>query len=120
MATGDALPTVSIMMVETEREEQLRIPVKINGIITCAVIDSGAVVNLIGEDWAIRNNITVTPKRETYKVKVADGTLAAQDGGEIKNEAQGVLMTIQGHHEKITLDVMRVPGHSIILGKPWL
>ena len=120
MATGDALPTVSIMMVETEREEQLRIPVKINGIITCAVIDSGAVVNLIGEDWATRNNITVTPKRETYKVKVADRTLAVQDGGEIKNEAQGVLMTIQGHHEKITLDVMRVPGHSIVLGKPWL
>ena len=50
MATGDKLLTISIMMVETEREEQLRIPVKINGIITRAVIDSGAVVNLIGED----------------------------------------------------------------------
>ena len=97
--------------------EPMIVPARVNTDTTgSAMIDSGASTQFIDLDFAVKNNLPLTlkPKPET---------LIVVDGREAKNQLihTGTLdLTIDQHLETLTIQVAKLAGWNMILGKTWL
>jgi transposase InsO family protein len=83
-----------------------------------ALLDSGSSANFISGDATLRAGLKPSLKKDPYPLHVANGERMPHESL-IKHEVVTKL-DIQGHHEKICLDVFGLAAHDIILGLPWL
>jgi transposase InsO family protein len=83
-----------------------------------ALLDSGSSANFISGDAALRAGLKPYLKEEPYPLHVANGERMPNESI-IKHEAMTKL-DIQGHQEKICLDIFGLAAHDVILGLPWL
>jgi len=84
---------------------------------TEAMIDSGATGDFIDRDFVTNSKLTTRKLSKPIPVYNVDGTL--NEAGSI-NEVVDVLMTYNGHSERIMLAVTRLGKQSMILGFTWL
>ena len=101
-----------------EYSQLVKIPVKINGQGTIAMIDSGATGNFMSDVLARVRKVPTVDKREPYQLQMADGSNLSS--GDVNRETIPLDVAYQRHHEEITFDVVRMANHHIILGAPWL
>ena len=83
-------------------------------------MDSGATGNFILFRTVEKFMIPQQRKVSPIELRVIDGTPISQDGGYIRKETLPTTMRIQQHSEKIQFDIMKISGHNIVLGIPWL
>jgi hypothetical protein len=83
-----------------------------------ALLDSGSSANFISGDATLRAGLKPSLKKDLYPLHVANGERMLHELL-IKHEVV-IKLDIQGHYEKICLDVFGLAAHDIILGLPWL
>ena len=85
------------------------------------MIDSGATMNAMSPEAARQCKIQVRKKAQPYPLVLIDGQPHSQNGGQVDHETETVTMvTLRGHMEDITFDVIPLGQHAIVLGSPWL
>jgi len=84
---------------------------------TEAMVDSGATGDFIDQDFVTKSKLTTRKLSNPIPVYNVDGTL--NEAGSI-NEVVDVVMTYNGHSERIMLAVTRLGKQSMILGFTWL
>lgn len=95
--------------------------VQIYGLKLRAMIDSGATGNFISRETALRKSLPIQRKRKPYQLYVVSGEKISEDDGWVLFETKPMVLTmLQGHQEKIQLDLVVMESHQIILGMPWL
>ena len=119
----DKIPeeTRIIWTIKGDKEIVLKIEVSLKGkksIISAeALLDSGANIIFIDRKWARDKNIPLTLLQNPIPVFNVDGT---------KNSASNIvyladiIIDYQGHHEKVTAEVMDLGKNQVILGYMWL
>jgi hypothetical protein len=96
----------------------IKLTVEINRIQIKALLDSGSSANFISGTAALRAGLKPYQKQEPYFLHVAN-----REEMPIKSGITHALRTklnIQGHQEKINLDVFGLAAHDVVLGLPWL
>lgn len=83
------------------------------------MLDSGANGNYVSTQMAQRLKDCQAMKKHPYRLTMADGSPSAFEDGWVRKELQQVELNIQGHQEKIDLDVTSIK-YDIILGMGWL
>ena len=87
------------------------------------MIDSGACGNFIAHEFIKKEHISTQVKAEPYTLSAIDGTpfetAEATGHRNVKDEINGQL-SINGHLENITLDIIPIESYDIVLGMPWL
>ncbi len=83
-----------------------------------ALVDSSATSSFIDQTFVAQHNITVVKKSTPIPVEVIDERTIAS--GVITHETTPLELCIAKHTEKIVLNIISTPHHSIILGLPWL
>jgi reverse transcriptase-like protein/uncharacterized protein DUF4939/aspartyl protease len=104
-------------------EGQLIVQIKLNGLRTTAMLDTGATGNFIHPRTIHLLGLTTTVKEleDVYQLSTVNGQPANEDGGWIDVETEPLCMTFPGKHtEIITLDVVDIAKHRVILGMPWM
>ena len=81
-----------------------------------ALVDSGAMANLISESLVLSLQIPVVEKKIPYKVVMANRSVAAS----IRFETLPIWLCFGSHLERLTFDVMPSLSHPLIVGLPWL
>jgi len=100
--------TVKIGLKQEEEEE---------GVVTEALLDSGATVLVMSEEFARRHKFRRTKLERLVYVRNVDGML---------NYVEPIVDTVEveiffkGHKERISIDVIGGQKWSVILGMPWL
>ena len=84
---------------------------------TEAMVDTGATGDFIDRDFVATSNLTTRKLSRPVPVYNVDGT--PNEAGSI-SEVVDVLMTYNGHSERIVLAVTRLGKQSMILGFTWL
>ena len=86
------------------------------------MVDSGAECNSITRRCFNRLRLKEQRKsnKESYKLFNYDQSPVNDNGGIIDKETRELTLQIQGHSERIILDIIDVPKDQIILGMPWL
>ena len=107
--------------IKSDKEIVLKIEISPKGkksfISTEALLDSGANVIFIDQRWARDKNIPLTLLWNPIPVFNVDNT---------KNSARNIthlaniIIDYQGHHEKVTAEVMDLGKNQVILGYMWL
>jgi hypothetical protein len=85
---------------------------------TCALIDSGASVNVLSETFASTMNIKLIELEQPILVLLADGTPSSS--GPAKYRSQPIQMIFDENNYLVSFLVTHVPKTDIILGAPWL
>ena len=80
------------------------------------LVDAGASSNFVQEDWVKSTRLSTRRMRETLKVTLADGKVAAQ----LTHAVQARSLEMQGSSAPCTLTVMGQLSHQVIVGLPWL
>ena len=80
------------------------------------LVDAGASSNFVREDWVKSTRLSTRRMRETLKVTLADGKVAAQ----LTHAVQVRSLEMQGSSAPCTLTVMGQLSHQVIVGLPWL
>ena len=80
------------------------------------LVDAGASSNFVREDWVKSTRLSTRRMRETLKVTLADGKVAAQ----LTHAVQARSLEMQGSSAPCTLTVMGQLSHQVIVGLPWL
>ena len=81
------------------------------------MIDSGASGNFISTSFVQRNGIATRRKKDGgYELMVADGSSLSV----VDSETMPLILAIQQHHEKVSLDVVDMASHDVVMGTPWL
>ena len=80
------------------------------------LVDAGASSNFVREDWVKAAALPATRMRETLKVTLADGKVAARLTHAVRVQS----MELQGSSAPCTLTVMGQMSHQVIVGLPWL
>jgi transposase InsO family protein len=83
-----------------------------------ALLDSGSSANFISGTAALRAGLKPYRKQEPYFLHVANGEEMPIESG--ITHALVTKLNIQGHQEKIHLDVFGLAAHDVVLGLPWL
>ena len=99
---------VKIVLKQEEEEE---------GVVTEALLDSGAMGLVISEEFARRHKFKRTKLERPVYVRNMDGTLNYV--GPIVDTVEMEIF-FKGHKEKTSIDVMGEQKWSVILGMPWL
>ncbi|RYO82879.1 hypothetical protein DL762_006400 [Monosporascus cannonballus] len=99
---------------------QIEIPLRYKGKVLKAMIDSGAEGNFISPAAAEKHQIPWKYKLKSYKLRTVDGSLSTYENGRVLRETEELPVQIQGHQERVSLDIADISGHDIILGMPWL
>lgn len=99
---------------------QIEISIWYKGKIFKAMIDSGAEGNFISPAVAEEHRIPWRYKLKFYKLLTVDGSLSKYENGRILRETEELPVWIQGHQERLSLDIADISGHDVILGMPWL
>jgi len=100
--------TVKIGLKQEEEEE---------GVVTEALLDSGATGLVMSEEFVRRHKFKRTKLERPVYVRNVDGTL---------NYVEPIVDTVEveiffkGHKERTSIDVIRGQKWSVILGMPWL
>ncbi|KAI1686157.1 reverse transcriptase [Pyrenophora tritici-repentis] len=100
-------------------EYLIKLQVKLEGRWMKALVDSGSQANYVSAHAASSAGLKPLRKQEAYPLHVANGEPMPGEQ-EITHEVRQVTLNIQGHQEKIDLDVFGLATHDIILGLPWL
>jgi len=99
---------VKIGLKQEEEEE---------GIITEALLDSGATWLVISEEFARKHRFKKTKLKRPVYIRNVDSTL--NYAGPIKDTVE-VEIFFKGHKERMLIDVIGGQKWSVILGMPWL
>lgn len=84
-----------------------------------ALLDSGAELNAILGKAMLAAGLQLLRKTDPYDLNVVNGAkLPGQ--GQVTYKVLNVLLDIQGHTERTTLDIIGLANHNIVLGLPWL
>jgi hypothetical protein len=83
-----------------------------------ALLDSGSSANFISGDATLQAGLKLSLKKDLYPLHVANRERMLHESL-IKHEVV-IKLDIQGHYEKICLDVFGLAAHDIILGLLWL
>ncbi|RYP29436.1 hypothetical protein DL768_011214 [Monosporascus sp. mg162] len=105
---------------KTGQRSQIEIPLQYGNKTFKAMIDSGAEGNFISPSVAEKYRIPWRYKLKSYKLLTVDGSLSKYENGRVLRETEELPVQIQGHSEKVILDIADISGHDIILGMPWL
>jgi len=100
--------TVKIRLKQEEEEE---------GVVTEALLDSGAMRLVMSEEFARRHKFKRTNLEKPVYVRNVDGTL--NYAGPIVDTVE-VEIFFKGHKERILINIIGGQKWSIILGMPWL
>ena len=109
--------STGINSVELGSHEPMIVTVRLNKSTTdSAMIDSGASMQFIDLDFAVKNHLPLTLKPKPETLIVVDG-----------REAESQLthsctfdLTVDQHLETLTFQVIKLVGSNMILGKTWL
>ena len=115
-------PPYQVRTTRYDREEKIKIKVRIQGIdgkecTTTALVDSGASENFIDKAYAEASRILMQQKTTPRRVLTVDGREVT--GGLVTHDAQ-IHLTINHHEENIRLHCITIGNAPIILGLPWL
>jgi transposase InsO family protein len=83
-----------------------------------ALLDSGSSANFISGTAVLRAGLKPYRKQTPYSLHVANGERMPTESG--ISHAVNTELNIQGHQEKIHLDVFGLAAHDVVLGLPWL
>ena len=100
--------TVKIGLKQEEEEE---------GVVTEALLDSGATGLVMSEEFARKHKFKKTKLERPIYVRNMDGML--NYAGPIMDTVE-VEIFFKGHKERTSIDVIRGQKWSVILGMPWL
>ena len=81
-----------------------------------ALLDCGAGNNFMDYDTASRLKLDLIKKPRTVPLQVIDGRLLSP----IEYETTPMMITINGHEELLSFNVIKSPHAEVILGIPWL
>jgi Retroviral aspartyl protease len=81
------------------------------------MIDSGANADFISESIVQRFRLPTTKRKVPLPLSSLNGVPYTEHG--VKRYAI-IVLSIQGHHETIALNVVPIHGYSLVLGRPWL
>jgi hypothetical protein len=81
-----------------------------------ALLDSGSSANFISGTAVLRAGLKPYRKQEPYFLHVANGEEMPTESG--ITHAIVTELNIQGHQEKIHLDVFSLAAHNVVLGLP--
>ena len=107
----------AIAMTRALSDEHVMIDITLNNRRLRAMLDSGASGNFVAERYAHYHNLPIRRKTVVYPLVSVDGS--AIGGGRVTNETT-VMLEIEEHRERITLDIVDMVSHDVILGIPWL
>ena len=80
------------------------------------LVDAGASSNFVREDWVKASALPMRRMRESLRVTLADGRVAAR----LTHAVQVQSLEMQGSMAPCTLTVMGQLSHQVIVGLPWL
>jgi transposase InsO family protein len=83
-----------------------------------AFVDSGSDCNYITREAALRAGLQPSWKKKPYSLHVANGQ--TMPGGFVINQEIHTTLHIQGHQQRVCLDIFDLADHDVILGLPWL
>ncbi len=106
-------------MTSENRSTHLVLTAEIEGKTARVMVDSGATRGFVSERLGNILNKFKKRKAKPYPLTMADGTPVDYNNGWIGEELSEVCLDINGHCEKITLDIVNIK-YDIVLGIPWL
>ena len=117
---SDSCEPRTLCSVETAGHNKIVLEVWIHGHRLRALLDSGAIGNYISPAVVNRHQLPWNHKTQAYELFNVEGKKFDYNGGKIDQETDQLLISVNGHHETIVLDIMDLYGHNVILGHPWL
>ena len=95
----------------------LTLNIRLNGIPTTAMVDSGATSVFIDQGFVKRHNLIPRQKSSPQPLTVADGR---QSSGGLVTQEIDLSMQVLQHSEQLTFHVTSLPQFPVILGRSWL
>jgi hypothetical protein len=102
-----------------EKAEQIILQATLEELPVRVMIDSGAQGNFVSHNLGQRLGTLQRKKENPYRLTMADGTPTEQDDGWIRKELHQAELKINGHRERLSMDITQIK-HDIILGMGWL
>ena len=84
------------------------------------MINFDAIKNFVSSSLVDRKGLPTQKKKDVYSLVTIDGDPLKDNDEMIIEEIIPLTMTLQQHHEELTLDIVRMASHDIVLGMPWL
>jgi hypothetical protein len=107
-------------LAATEGNSHFEFHVKIQGMKTRVMMDSGAMGNFINPEFVQENDIPTVAKRCPYQLTLLGGKDAGIDGWVRKETKPMEMLMPGGHMEVIVFDLIPLGRHYVVLGTPWI
>jgi hypothetical protein len=85
-----------------------------------ALIDSGCTGNFMSPEFAKKNCIGTTMKKEPFLLMGFDRKPMMYNNSIVSRETEKILLEIGRYQGKIQFDITDAPGCDVVLGLPWL
>ena len=106
--------------IQADGPMKMVLEVWIQGHRMSALVDSGAMGNYISPETVNHRRLPWHEKSQPYKLYDIEGNAFGYNDGKIDSETDHLEVQIQGHTERIHLDIMHLSEYDIVLGHPWL
>ena len=84
------------------------------------MINFDATRNFVSSSLMDRKGLPTQKKKDAYNLVTINGDSLKSNDEMIIEEIIPLTMTLQQHHEELTLNVVRMINHDVVLKMPWL
>ena len=106
-----------IAMTKTLSNEHVMIDVTLNNKKLQTMLNSSVSENFVAKKYAHYHNLSIRRKTVVYSLMSMNGS--AIEGGRVTDEIT-IMLKIEEHRKKITLDIVDIINHDVILDISWL
>ncbi|KAF5698706.1 reverse transcriptase domain-containing protein, partial [Fusarium globosum] len=111
----------SLRTTVNERQRTcLNLKVRIKGKWLNALVDSGAVMNLISPETVNELGLPWRDKEKPYTVRSGEGSAYTYEDGNVTREIDHLKVFVNGRNQGVDFDIIPTWEHDLVLGYPWL